>query len=88
MNFTRHNLGYQRQGSVAEVTLSGTEANVLLLDSINLANYKASRRFVYRGGHYKRSPVRIRIPRSGTWYIAVDLGGRAGRVRSLVRMLS
>ena len=38
MRFTQYDLGFQETGSVVEVTLSGTEANVQLLDSTALTN--------------------------------------------------
>ena len=80
-------LGYQSQGSIAVVTLRGTEANVQLLDSANYQNYKAGRQFRYYGGHYKQSPARISIPHSGMWYVVVDMGGYAGRVNADVKVI-
>ena len=68
--------------------LPGTEANVQLLDSLNLQHYTAGRKFQYYGGHYKQSPVRIAIPHTGTWYVTIDLGGYRGQVSSSVRVIS
>ena len=45
MQFQQNDLEYQQQGGGGEVSPSGTEANVQLLDSANLQNYKASRGF-------------------------------------------
>ena len=87
MNFTQYDLGSRRAGEIVEVTLSGTEANIELLDSTNLSAFKAGRSHRYHGGHYNRSPARIPIPQSGHWYIVVHLGGYAGSVRSSVRVL-
>ena len=88
MNFQQYDLGYQQRGEVVEVQLSGTEANVQLLDSTNLyQRYKNGGQFTYHGGHYKQSPVRITIPHAGTWYVTIDLGGYAGQVRSSVRVI-
>ena len=87
MRFRQHDLGYQQRGSIAEVKLSGTEANVQLLDGINLQRYKASQRYDYYGGHFKKSPARIPIPRAGTWYVVVDLGGFSGQVSSSARVI-
>ena len=87
MQFQQYGLGHKRQGSVVEVTLSGNATNVQLLDSANLQNYKAGRQYQYYGGHFTRSPARIPIPCSGTWYVVVDLGGYAGQVRSKVRVV-
>ena len=88
MNFSQYSLGYQQKGEVVEVQLSGTEANVQLLDNANLQRYKNGGQFTYYGGHYKQSPVRITVPHAGTWYVTVDLGGYGGQVRSSVRVIS
>lgn len=87
MSFTHYNLGDLRGGEVFEVSLSGTEANVLLMDDYNFRNYRARRSSTYLGGHVKRSPVVLQVPRAGHWHIAVDLGGYPGSVRSNVRQI-
>ncbi len=87
MNFTQYDLGSRRAGEILEITLQGTEANVELLDSSGLSSFKGGRRHTYYGGHYKRSPARIPIPRNGHWYAVVHLGGFGGSVRSSVRVL-
>ena len=88
MRFTQYDLGFQETGSVVEVALSGTEANVQLLDSTALTNYKARRSYQYVGGHYRQSPVRLSVPHAGVWYVIVDLGRYVGKVRSAVRVIS
>ena len=87
MQFSQYDLGQRQGGEVVEVTLSGTAANVRLMDSPNLQNYRAGRQHRYFGGHATRSPVRLQIPHSGHWYVVIDLGGYAGSVRSGVRVL-
>ena len=87
MEFVQFDLGYQQRGAVAVVSLSGTEANVQLLDSANLTRYKEGRTFNYYGGHYKASPARIAIPHTGNWHVIVDLGGHVGRVKASVRVV-
>jgi hypothetical protein len=87
MQFIQHDLGYRHGGEIVEITLSGNAANVRLLDSSNLSNYKNGRRHQYHGGLARRSPVRIQIPHSGTWYVAVDMQGLGGSVRSSARIL-
>jgi hypothetical protein len=87
MKFLSYDLGQQPAGAVAEVTLSGNAANVVLLDAINFQNYKGGRRYSYHGGHATRSPVRLEVPRAGHWYVVVDTGGYAGRVNASVRVL-
>lgn len=87
MNFRHYDLGNLKRGQIVEVTLSGTAANVRLMDSSNFSSYKRGRRHSYFGGHAKRSPVRITVPRSGHWHLAIDLGGYRGTVRSAVNVL-
>lgn len=81
MQHIKHGLGRVKRGSTAVVTLD-KQANVQLMDSTNYANYARGRRYRYLGGLMKKSPANILVPRDGHWYIAVDLGGAAGRIRS------
>src|SRR5690606_29877506 len=87
MNFTHYNLGHVERGSVVVVTLSGSAANVRLMDGSNFNSYKAGRRHSYVGGLAKRSPVRLPVPRSGTWHVAIDMQGFRGSVRSGVQVV-
>ena len=87
MNFQRYSLGHQQRGNVVEVTLSGSAANVRLLDSGNLQNYKSGRQHRYYGGLVRRSPTRLVIPHTGSWYVVVDLQGLSRQVRSSVRVI-
>lgn len=87
MRFQKYDLGHIEAGRTVMVALQGNEANVKLLDPTNFNSYQAGRRHWFYGGHYKRSPVSIRVPRAGTWYLTVDLGGHSGSVRSSVRVV-
>lgn len=87
MNFLHTDLGNLRGGEIVEITLQGNSANVRLLDSSNFSSYRAGRRHTFIGGHAKRSPVRLRVPRSGHWHVAIDMGGYSGNVRAGVRVL-
>ena len=86
MNFSYYDLKNRSGGEIVEVTLSGSAANVFLVDSSNFSSYKAGRRYTYFGGHTKSSPVRLQIPRSGYWYLVIDLGGYPGSVRHSMRI--
>jgi len=88
MEYLEHDLGHQNAGAVVEITLRGTEANVQLVDTNNRSAYLHGRQFHYVGGHYKQSPVRLRIPRAGHWYVMVDLGGYGGQVQSSARVFT
>lgn len=87
MKYQEYRLGYQQQGNVVEVALSGSAANVRLLDSSNLQNFKSGRKHRYYGGLFKKSHTQLTIPHTGTWYITVDLQGLRGQVRSSVRVI-
>lgn len=87
MKFTHYDLGYLRGGEVVEVSLKGSAANVRLLDGANYKSFKAGSKHRFYGGHAKRSPVRIHVPRAGHWHLTVDLGGYSGSVRSGIRVL-
>lgn len=88
VQFIQHDLGHQRRGSTAVVTLSGNAANVRLMDSVNFNAYKRGSRHNYRGGLVTKSPYRVVIPNDGKWYITVDLNGMRpnAKVKSSVRV--
>ena len=87
MKFIQHDLGYRQGGELVEVELSGNAANVRLMDSSNFSSYRNGRRHRYYGGLAQRSPVRLKIPHSGHWYVTVDMQGLGGSVRSSARVL-
>lgn len=81
MKFHYYDLGHLDGGETVVVTLSGNAANVRLMDSSNFQSYKNGRRHTYYGGLAKHSPVRLGVPRSGHWYITIDMQGLGGSVR-------
>lgn len=87
MQFIQHDLGYRSGGEIVEIALSGSAANVRLMDSSNFSNYRSGRQHRYHGGLAKQSPVRLQIPHSGHWYVTVDMQGLRGTVRSSARIL-
>jgi hypothetical protein len=87
MNFLKYDLGSLKTGQIVEITLSGNAANVQLIDSSNLSNYENGRQYRYSGGLVKRSPVRLGVPNSGHWYVAVDMRGLGGSTNASVRVL-
>jgi hypothetical protein len=72
---------------VVQVTLSGSAANVRLMNSSDLSSYRSGRNHRYYGGLAKQSPVNLQIPSSGHWHVTVDMAGLRGSVRSGIRML-
>lgn len=83
MEHIKYDLGQVDRGSTAVVTLD-IQANVLLMDSSNYRAYTSGRRHKYFGGLCRQSPAQIVVPSTGHWYVAIDLGGSSGNVRSSV----
>lgn len=86
MRFNHYDLGHLSQGQTVVVTLSGSAANVRLMDSSNFQNYRSGRRHTYYGGLAKQSPIRLGVPHSGRWHVTVDMQGLRGTVRAGVRV--
>lgn len=84
MNFTHYALGQMESGSIVEVTLQGSAANVRLMDSSNFQNYRRGRPCRFVGGLATRSPVSFEVP-TGQWHLTVDMLGLRGSVRSAIR---
>ena len=74
MEYLVFDLKYLSQGNIVEVSLTGTECDVMLVNYTNLSNYKNGRDVKYYGGHCKQSPVKIRIPHYDHWYVIVANG--------------
>lgn len=87
MQYQVYDLHQCSRGDRIQVTLRGNAANVRLMDSSNYSSYRQGRRHQYYGGLAKRSPVILTVPRSGHWFVTVDLGGLRGTVSSAVRKL-
>ena len=87
MKFIHKDLGNLDKGRIVEIVLKGNAANVQLLDSTNFNNYKIGRRYQYTGGLAKQSPVRLAVPHSGHWHVAIDMNGLRGTVNAAVRVL-
>jgi hypothetical protein len=86
MEHQYYDLHQLRGGEVVEVQLANA-ANVRLMDSSNYSSYKRGGQHRYIGGYVKQSPYTMTVPNSGHWYVAVDLGGHAGTIRSSVRVI-
>jgi hypothetical protein len=64
MDLTHYDLGHLDQGSAVFVTLSGSAANVRLMDGPNLSSYRSARQYRFVGGA-RPSSCRSRIPAHG-----------------------
>lgn len=87
MQFVHHDLGFQAQGAVVEISLAGNAANVRLMDSSNFSSYRSGRQHRFYGGLAKQSLVRLQVPHSGNWHVAVDMQGLGGSVRASARVI-
>ncbi|MBI5438385.1 MAG: DUF1883 domain-containing protein [Nitrosomonadales bacterium] len=86
MQFIHNDLGQRKSGEIVEGTLT-SGANVRLMDNSNFSDYKNGRRHNYIGGLAKQSPLRLQIPNSGHWHVAIDMQGLQGSTRASVRVL-
>jgi Domain of unknown function (DUF1883)/TIR domain len=86
LEFLQYDIGNCQRGEIIEVTLA-RGANVRLMTSAEFSNYKNGRRHQYIGGLAKRSPIRLQIPYTGHWFIAVDMQGLRGSTQASVRKL-
>jgi len=73
-------------GDVVQVTLDN-QANVMLMDPANYAAYRDGRQYRCFGGHATKTPVQLTAPYAAQWYVVVDLGGYAGKVRAGVSVI-
>ncbi|MCU7963998.1 DUF1883 domain-containing protein [Shewanella sp. SW32] len=86
MQFIHNDLGQRKAGEIVEVTLT-SGANVRLMNSSDFSNYKNGRRHSYIGGLAKKSPLRLQIPNSGHWHVAIDMQGLKGSTKASVQIL-
>ena len=86
LQFIHSDIGQRRSGEIVEVTLT-SGANVRLMDSSNFSSYRNGRQHRFVGGLAKRSPVRLSIPSTGHWHVAVDMQGLRGSTRASIRVL-
>lgn len=87
MKFMHYKLGHVTANSVVEVSLSGSAANVRLMDNSNFNHYKAGRRHQYIGGLANKSPTRLAVPNSKEWNVVIDMQGLRGTVKASVRVI-
>lgn len=87
--FQYHDLKHLERGGMIQVTLQGAAANIRLLDSSDFRKFKAGQSHTIAGGGLmKRSPMVIKVPRSGHWYLTLDrLGMKPHQVRWGVQVL-
>lgn len=86
MQHIYQDLGQRVSGDVVRVNLSAW-ANVRLMTSANYSNYKNGRQHNYHGGLYKETPVLLRIPSSGRWYVTVDTQGLGNAVNATIELV-
>jgi len=86
MNFLHYTVTTGPSEAV-RVYLTGSAANVLVMDDVNFLSFKSGQAYRYYGGHYTRSPAIIKPPSSGRWNVVVNLGGLAGTVNAVVQVV-
>lgn len=86
MNFLKYEIDTS-PNEVIQVWLD-KQANVRLMDSDNFQKYRSGQQHKYYGGHATTSPIRLKPPHSGHWYVVIDLGGYVGTVKASVEKLA
>ena len=81
-----HQRLFLQDGDVVEVD-SDVQANVILMDDSDYANYKQRRSHQYYGGFFTHFPARLTPPHSGYWNVVLDLGGGEASVRHSMRVI-
>ena len=85
-DFIHSDLGHVHHGDVVEVTLS-SGANVRLLDDSNFRRYRRGEEHRYHGGLARKSPLRLQVPTTGRWHVAVDMQGLRGQTKASIRLI-
>lgn len=68
---------------------SSKPVNVRLMDGWNYRRFKKMKRHSYIGGCVgDTTPIDLRVPRNGRWYLELDLGGSPGKVESAVDVVT
>ena len=78
MSFLKFDLGKQKKGRLVKVTLTGSIANVFLLNNSNMYNYEHGHECQSFGGIAKNALVEMKIPENDHWFIVVDKKGLSG----------
>ena len=73
MNFL-HARVHVEEGGAVDVQLHGAEANVRVMDDINLGRCRSGDGYKYYGGHYRQSAT-IHPPSGGDWNVVIDDAG-------------
>jgi len=73
MNFL-HARVHVEEGGAVDVKLHGAEANVRVMDDINLCRCRSGDGYKYYGGHYRQSAI-IHPPSGGDWNVVIDDAG-------------
>jgi hypothetical protein len=79
-NFIHYAFGAASAGDGIKVVID-RPANVFLVDDDGYAAFKGGAKFNYWGGQAKGGPMVLKIPRSGSWHLVIDLGGQGGTIR-------
>jgi hypothetical protein len=69
------------------VYLTGSTANVLVMDDENFQKLQVGQAYRYYGGHYTLSLAVTNPPNPGRWNVVVNLGGLPGTVNTVVQVV-
>jgi hypothetical protein len=75
-----------KAGAVVVIHLDRA-ANVRLMETPDFRRFREGKDHHYYGGVARRSPLRLAVPRTGRWFVTIDLGSRGGSVRSSITVV-
>lgn len=79
--------GNFRKGDILNITID-RKVNIYLMDDINFSKYRNGSSFEFYGGETVSSPYNIAVPRTGHWYIVIDLGGGTGILNYSIKVFN
>ena len=89
MNYLKFDLGKAAEGKTVKVTLSGSMANIRLMNKSNMYNYEHGHDYTSIDELAQKVLTEIRIPENDHWFVVVDLKGirgKDGRIDASVRV--
>ena len=90
MKFLRFDLGKVDAGKTVQVSLSGSIANVRLINNKNIYDYEHGHDYESTGGLADKALIDMKIPSKDHWFIVIDmegLRGVEGKIDATVRVL-
>jgi len=86
-NFIHYSFKKASAGDGVKVVID-RPANVFLCDDEGFAAFRGGAKFNYWGGQAKGGQLVLKVPRTGSWHLVIDLGGAGGQIRHSAVLVS